>query len=90
MAMKSSASTEGTLDTAAGNGDVASDDRPGLKKNKKQSTYTRSLSLNAKLHGSTKFTGSFADIAIANYNSTRGKSEEGPRYVIQSTELVTH
>ena len=60
--MKASASTEGTLDTS---GDVATP----AKKHRKQSNYKRSLSLNAKLHNNVKTSGSFADIALANYHS---------------------
>ena len=63
--MKASASTEGTLDTS---GEAGSSATPA-KKHRKQSSYKRSLSLNAKLHNNVKTSGSFADIALANYHS---------------------
>ena len=66
--MKASASTEGTLDTSGA--ELASGATTPAKKHRKQSSYKRSLSLNAKLHNNVKASsGSFADIALANYHS---------------------
>jgi len=86
LKMKSSSSTEtaAALDTTAAAMTAASGGLGGLKKNKKQSNYKRSLSLNAKLHSglnkgnaasmsssSPMSASSFADIAVANYTTSK-------------------